>query len=145
MNLLKTLKSFGHIKKFFKKNLIRKYVIVGTKKVKKKWEELQDAIRGMDRRKIMTFPLVHIPTLSNNNIQNMFFRYWIDYSWTISNVYLRDTVYYTSRGGSRVAATSKMEYFVIIVNDWKPLTIITKQSILDVAATQDPPLTSPIF
>ena len=33
-----------------------------------------------------------------------------------------------------------MERFVIIVNDWKPLTIITKRSILDVAAVLDPPL-----
>ena len=44
------------------------------------------------------------------------------------------------RGGSRTAATSKMESFVIIVNGWKPLTIITKRSILDVAAVLDPPL-----
>ena len=33
-----------------------------------------------------------------------------------------------------------MERFVIIVNGWKPLTIITKRSILDVAAVLDPPL-----
>ena len=45
------------------------------------------------------------------------------------------------RGGSRTAATSKMEHFVIIVNGWKPLTIITKSSILDVATVLDPPLT----
>ena len=40
------------------------------------------------------------------------------------------------RGGSRAAATSKMECFVIviIVNGFQPLTIITKHSILDVAA-----------
>ena len=44
------------------------------------------------------------------------------------------------RGGSRTTATSKMERFVIIVNGWKPLTIITKRSILDVAAVLDPPL-----
>ena len=44
------------------------------------------------------------------------------------------------RGGSRTAATSKMECFVIIVNGWKPLTIITKRSVLDVAAVLDPPL-----
>ena len=44
------------------------------------------------------------------------------------------------RGGSRTAATSKMELFVIIVNGWKPLTIITRRSILDVAAVLDPPL-----
>ena len=47
------------------------------------------------------------------------------------------------RGGSRVAATSKMELFVIIVNGWKPLTIVTKSSILDVAAALDPPLMLP--
>ena len=40
----------------------------------------------------------------------------------------------------RAAATSKMECFVIIVNGRKPLTIITKYSILDVAAGLDPPL-----
>ena len=33
-----------------------------------------------------------------------------------------------------------MERFVIIVNGWKPLTIIAKRSILDVAAALDPPL-----
>ena len=44
------------------------------------------------------------------------------------------------RGGSRTAATSKVELFVIIVNGWKPLTIITKSSTLDVAAVVDPPL-----
>ena len=42
------------------------------------------------------------------------------------------------RGESRTAATSKVEHFVIIVNGWKPLTIITKSSILDVAAVLDP-------
>ena len=45
-----------------------------------------------------------------------------------------------TRGGSRTAATSKIESFVIIVNGWNPLTIITKRSILDVAAALDPPL-----
>ena len=44
------------------------------------------------------------------------------------------------RGGFRAAATSKMECFVIIVNGFQPLTIITKHSILDVAAALDPPL-----
>ena len=43
-------------------------------------------------------------------------------------------------GGSRTAATSKMEHFVII--GWKPLAIITKCSIpiLDVVEVVDPPL-----
>ena len=40
---------------------------------------------------------------------------------------------------SSTAVTSEMEHFVI-VNDWKPLTIITESSILDVAAVLDPPL-----
>ena len=44
------------------------------------------------------------------------------------------------RGGSRAAATSKMERFVIIANGQKPLTIITKHYILDVVAALDPPL-----
>ena len=48
-------------------------------------------------------------------------------------------------GGSRATATSKIERFVIIVNGWKPLTIITKRSILDVAAVLDLPVTSNFF
>ena len=47
----------------------------------------------------------------------------------------------TSRDGSRTAAASNMEHFVIIVNGRKPLSIITKHSILDVAVVLDPPLT----
>ena len=38
-----------------------------------------------------------------------------------------------NRGGSRTVTTCKMESFVIIVNGWKPLIIMTKCSILDVA------------
>ena len=45
-----------------------------------------------------------------------------------------------NRGGSRAVAKSKMECFVIIVNSWKPLTIITKHTILNVAAALDPSL-----
>ena len=48
--------------------------------------------------------------------------------------------FYLPRGGSRTAAISKMEHFVIIVNGWKPLTIITKRSILDAAVALDPPM-----
>ena len=43
-----------------------------------------------------------------------------------------------TRGGFKAAATSKVELSVIIVNGWKPLTIITKSSVLDVAAVRDP-------
>ena len=38
-----------------------------------------------------------------------------------------------------------MECFVTIVNGWKPLTIITKGSNLDVAAALDPPLLKFLF
>ena len=48
-------------------------------------------------------------------------------------------------GGSRTTAASKMEHFVIMVNGWKPLTIITKSSILDVAAVPDPRLIVSLF
>ena len=44
------------------------------------------------------------------------------------------------RSGSRAAAISKMERFVIIANGFQPLAIIKKHSILDVAAALDPPL-----
>ena len=47
-----------------------------------------------------------------------------------------------NQGGSRTAASSKMELFVIIVNGFQPLSIITKCSMLDVAAVLDPPLTN---
>ena len=47
------------------------------------------------------------------------------------------------RDGSRTATTSTMERFVTIVNGWKPLTIITKHSILDVVTVLDPPLNLP--
>ena len=50
------------------------------------------------------------------------------------------TYYIILRGGSRAAAASKMDCSVIIVNGFQPLTIITKRSILDVAAALDPPL-----
>ena len=48
----------------------------------------------------------------------------------------------TETGRSRTAVTSKMERFVIIVNGFQPLNIITKHSILDVAAVLDSPVRS---
>ena len=44
------------------------------------------------------------------------------------------------RGGSTTAATSYVELFVIIVNDQKPLPIITRSSTQDFAAVLDRPL-----
>ena len=52
--------------------------------------------------------------------------------------------FFVKNGESRTAATSKKELFVITVNGFQPLTIITKYSILDVAAILDPPLQSPL-
>ena len=60
-------------------------------------------------------------------------------SWLVNSKYCEHEHEQTKRG-SRTAATSKMERFVIIVNGWKPSTTITKHSILDVAAALDPPL-----
>ena len=44
-----------------------------------------------------------------------------------------------TKSGSRTAATPKSESFMIMVNGKKPLTIITKRSILNVAAFLHPP------
>ena len=44
------------------------------------------------------------------------------------------------RGGLRTASTSKVELFVIIVNGFQPLTIITKSSTLDAVTVLDLPL-----
>ena len=58
----------------------------------------------------------------------------------ICSAYQWTSFYIIGRGGSRAAATSKIERFVIIVNGFQPLISITKHSILDVAAAIDPPL-----
>ena len=54
-------------------------------------------------------------------------------------------LFINDRDRSRAAATSKMECFMIIVNSFQPLTIITKRSILDVAAVIDLPLSDTLF
>ena len=51
--------------------------------------------------------------------------------------------YYVKQRRIKAAAISNMEHFVIIVNGWKQLTIITKSFTLDVAAVPDPPLVEP--
>ena len=59
---------------------------------------------------------------------------------------MKNTFYFTKiRGGSRTAAISKVELFVVIVNGQKPLTIITKSSTFDVAAVLDPSLKMMIY
>ena len=57
-----------------------------------------------------------------------------------SQIICKDERVCNDRCGSRTAATSKMERFVIIVNGFHPLTIITKRSILIDAAVLDPSL-----
>ena len=64
---------------------------------------------------------------------------WIELQMLLGYCLIHITI--IIRGGSRAAATSKMECFMIIVNGIQPLTIIKKKhSILDVAAALDPPL-----
>ena len=65
--------------------------------------------------------------------------FWKGTTWAL---HLRD---FLNRDISRASATSKMEHFVIIANDFQSLTIITKCSILDTEATVDPPLLKPIW
>ena len=48
----------------------------------------------------------------------------------------------SNRGGYRTAATSKVKFFVLIVNGFHLLAIITKSSTLDVAAVLDLPLSN---
>ena len=56
---------------------------------------------------------------------------YIDRRWSTGVRFIPD---------SEADPTSKMERFVIIVNGWKPLSIIAKRSISDVTAALDPPL-----
>ena len=82
--------------------------------------------------------------LKNNNNKKLKLdltknRYKI-FTKAIETVKSYGNVSYAIRGGSRTAVTSKMERFVMIVNGWKPLTILTKRSILNLAAVLDPPL-----
>ena len=77
-------------------------------------------------------PLFHVKIMPNDSLQMID----LNLARTCKNKFCENKI----RGGSRATATSKMERFVIIVNGWKPLTIITKRSILDVAAALDPPL-----
>ena len=51
----------------------------------------------------------------------------------------------SNSAGSKIAAASKIKCFVIIVNGFQPLTILTKRSILDVAAVLHPPLSNVKF
>ena len=60
----------------------------------------------------------------------------LEYSSTL----ILDNQLLIAEAGSRTVATSKMEPFVIIINGSMALTVITKRSILDVAAVLDPPL-----
>ena len=53
---------------------------------------------------------------------------------------LEDPYHEVTRGGSRTAATSKVELFVIIVNGFQPLFIISKIFTLNVAAVLDLPV-----
>ena len=78
--------------------------------------------------------------ISSQKLIHTSFCRWINNRLFFSWLAITEDVFRKIRGGSRAAATLKMERFVIIVNGWTPLTITTKRSILDVAAARDPPL-----
>ena len=74
--------------------------------------------------------------------QLLHIRWWTYLSWIASHVdgsnkYQFWHCFAWIRDGFRTAATSRVELFVIIVNGFQPLTIITKSSILHVAAVLD--------
>ena len=62
--------------------------------------------------------------------------YYVLMNFCQSGLHLREV----SRSRSKAVSASKMDHFVIIANGWKPLTIITKRSVLDVASALDSPL-----
>ena len=74
------------------------------------------------------------------SFQNVIVMKLVNFTYNSEDFY-SDSLFNIIRGKSRPAVTFKMERFVIIVNGWKQLTIITKRYILDVAAALDPPLT----
>ena len=89
--------------------------------------------------------------ITSNFLKAVFYKFYLVHSWIAWSICFYDVffwnclyiqIFLTAKcwGGSRTAATSKMERFVIIVNGWKQLTIMTKRSILDVAAVLGPPL-----
>ena len=86
-------------------------------------------------------------SLHNETIVKYVFHevFWKNYFTVYSrleacNFIKKETLAQVFRGGSRTAATSKMDLFEIIVNGFQPSTIIKKCSILDVTAVLDPPL-----
>ena len=88
---------------------------------------------------MVTFDFPWSPYAKHNIIVHHFYVFIENHNSSLFLCFHRKTL--LLRGGSRAAATSKMECFVITVNGWKSLTIITKHSILDVAAALDPPVT----
>ena len=114
-------------KNFLDNNSPSNYFLIlhlNIRSIKKNFEKIKLFLKFID----LTFSVI------------CFSETWL-YALSITRDSLHELPNYTSRGGSRAAATSKMERFVIIVNGFQPLTIITKRSILDVAAALDPPLT----
>ena len=82
-----------------------------------------------------------INRLISKGMSNIYLKVTFEKNWRTQNfnfVSLKNLS--LGRGGSRTAATSKMELFVIVVDGFLLLTIITKCSILSVAAVLDPPL-----
>ena len=107
---------------------------------------VKELLLARSRRHIWSSWKMLIRYWSQHFIAKLTFGYTSSITKPCSRVFLktlRKSIFAdNSRGGSRTAATPKMECFVIILNSWKPLTIITKLSIFDVATVLDPPLSS---
>ena len=88
---------------------------------------------------VLSFVLLSVNLLKKELNCGYFFAYLAIFFWTYSLQHLWSTAS-VFRCGCRTATSSKMELFVIIVDSFQPLTIITKSSILDVAAALDPAL-----
>ena len=90
---------------------------------------------------------IYPPQLTTTHHQPKYIHHYSPQPTDIQNFFYKKSIYKNlhplsdgkvSRGGSRIVATSKAELSVIIVNNFQPLTIITKSSTLDAAAVLDP-------
>ena len=79
-----------------------------------------------------------IPDHKLNTVKSFCFVFF--YYYTHGNLSYIITVHSSFNGGSRNPATSTMECFESEVNVWKPLTVVTKTCILDLAGVIDLPL-----
>ena len=100
------------------------------------WSNVKIKWYKLNRRKLVTFTLVIFLSCWHKifkNVECLLFPICLLFL-ILSNL----SITFSCR--SRTATTSEVDLFVIIVNRFQPLTIITKSSTLDVSAVLDPPL-----